>query len=91
MWFECQAKCEFDLSPVEKTLITSVVFFGMMVGAFTWGMVADARGRKTGFFATALFTAVMGFASAFSPNYGVRTTTWRSLILDSTSGGALTG
>lgn len=37
---------EWGLSPGEKSLISTVVFAGMLVGAFSWGLVSDAYGRK---------------------------------------------
>lgn len=66
-----QAGCQWDLSPLEKGLITSVVFVGMMLGSYTWGAIADAKGRRFGFCGTAVFTAIFGFGSALAPNYWV--------------------
>ncbi|KAK7815064.1 organic cation/carnitine transporter 7 [Quercus suber] len=37
----------WDLSSNEESLITSVVFAGMLVGAYTWGIVSDKHGRRT--------------------------------------------
>lgn len=34
------------LSAKEQSLITSVVFIGMLVGAYTWGVIADKYGRR---------------------------------------------
>ncbi|KAK9282064.1 hypothetical protein L1049_004976 [Liquidambar formosana] len=36
---------EWDLSSREESLITSVVFAGMLVGAYSWGIVSDNHGR----------------------------------------------
>ena len=36
----------WDLSSNEESLITSVVFAGMLVGAYTWGIVSDKHGRR---------------------------------------------
>lgn len=63
--------CEWDLTSAEKGSITSVVFVGMLLGAYIWGAIADNKGRKTGFLGTAVLTAIFGIASAMSPNYGV--------------------
>ncbi|XP_072989680.1 organic cation/carnitine transporter 7-like [Typha latifolia] len=60
---------EWKLSSHEESLITSVVFVGMLVGAYSWGVVSDNYGRRTGFLFTALVTSGAGFLSAFSPNY----------------------
>ncbi|KAA0037214.1 organic cation/carnitine transporter 7 [Cucumis melo var. makuwa] len=59
----------WNLSPHEESLITSVVFAGMLVGAYTWGIVSDKYGRRKGFFITATITSIAGFLSAFAPNY----------------------
>ena len=42
-----------------------------MSGAYAWGSLGDAKGRKLGFFATALFTFTFGVLSAVAPSYGV--------------------
>ncbi len=42
-----------------------------MAGATLWGRLADACGRRAGFFGTAVFTFAFGLASAGSPNYPV--------------------
>ncbi|KAK8968614.1 Organic cation/carnitine transporter 7 [Platanthera guangdongensis] len=60
---------KWNLSPHEKSLIASVVFAGMLVGAYSWGVVSDYFGRRQGFLFTALVTSVVGFVSSFSPNY----------------------
>lgn len=65
------AKCEWGLTPSQESLITSVVFIGTMSGAYAWGSLGDAKGRKLGFFATALFTFAFGVLSALAPSYGV--------------------
>lgn len=36
----------WSLSPHEESLITSVVFAGMLVGAYSWGIVSDKYGRR---------------------------------------------
>ncbi|KAL7100467.1 hypothetical protein ACP275_09G147000 [Erythranthe tilingii] len=58
----------WGLSSHEESLITSIVFAGMLVGAYSWGIVSDIYGRRKGFFITATVTAGAGFLSAFSPN-----------------------
>ncbi|KAK4587630.1 hypothetical protein RGQ29_018867 [Quercus rubra] len=59
----------WDLSSNEESLITSVVFAGMLVGAYTWGIVSDKHGRRKGFIITATVTGGAGFLSALAPNY----------------------
>lgn len=37
----------WGLSAQEQSLITSVVFVGMLVGAYSWGIVSDKHGRRS--------------------------------------------
>jgi MFS family permease len=46
-----------------------VVFAGIFLGAYAWGIVSDIHGRRLGFIATALFTFLFGMLSAWSPDY----------------------
>ncbi|KAK3016012.1 hypothetical protein RJ639_006736 [Escallonia herrerae] len=39
-------QAEWGLSSTEQSLISTVVFAGMLVGAYSWGLVSDAYGRK---------------------------------------------
>jgi MFS family permease len=64
-----QAKCEWGLSSSEEGAISSVVFAGIFLGAYAWGIVSDIHGRRLGFIATALFTFFFGMLSAWSPDY----------------------
>lgn len=41
-------KSQWGLSPHEESLITSVVFAGMLVGAYSWGIISDNYGRRFG-------------------------------------------
>ncbi|KAG9450149.1 hypothetical protein H6P81_010114 [Aristolochia fimbriata] len=59
----------WGLSSHEESFITSAVFAGMLVGAYSWGIVSDRYGRRKGFLTTAFITSVAGFLSAFAPNY----------------------
>ncbi|WCJ32090.1 Synaptic vesicle 2-related protein [Euphorbia peplus] len=60
---------QWDLSSQQVSLITTVVFSGMLVGAYSWGLVSDKYGRRKGFMVTAMVTFGAGFGSAFAPNY----------------------
>ena len=37
---------EWGLTSSEESLISTVAFFGMLVGAYLWGVVSDSYGRK---------------------------------------------
>ncbi|PIN12691.1 Synaptic vesicle transporter SV2 (major facilitator superfamily) [Handroanthus impetiginosus] len=60
---------EWHLSPARKSLISTVVFAGMLVGAYLWGIISDKYGRKKAILGVSTITAVAGLLSAFSPNY----------------------
>ncbi|XP_065876226.1 organic cation/carnitine transporter 7-like [Euphorbia lathyris] len=60
---------QWNLTSHQVSLITTVVFLGMLVGAYSWGLVSDKYGRRKGFMVTAIVTFGGGFASSFSPNY----------------------
>ncbi|KAL3644282.1 hypothetical protein CASFOL_012214 [Castilleja foliolosa] len=60
---------EWNLSPNQKSMISTVVFAGMLVGAYCWGVISDSYGRKKGILGVVTVTAVAGLLSAFSPNY----------------------
>ncbi|KAJ4805526.1 Synaptic vesicle 2-related protein [Rhynchospora pubera] len=62
-------QAEWGLSAQEESLITSAVFIGVLVGAYSWGIVSDNYGRRVGFNFTALVTGGAGLMSAFAPNY----------------------
>lgn len=59
----------WGLSSRKESLLTSVVFAGMLVGAYSWGIVSDKYGRRKGFLTTAIITFGAGFLSAFAPNF----------------------
>ncbi|GAA0185373.1 secondary carrier transporter [Lithospermum erythrorhizon] len=60
---------EWSLSSRQESLISSIVFAGMLVGAYSWGLVSDKYGRRKGFLITAMITSGAGFLSAIAPNY----------------------
>ncbi|EPS64332.1 hypothetical protein M569_10450, partial [Genlisea aurea] len=62
-------KSEWSLTPIQESLITTVVFVGMLCGAVFWGLIADSFGRKTGIQIVSLIVFGAGLLSSFSPNY----------------------
>lgn len=47
-----QLRSEWELSSTQETLLSTVVFAGMLLGAYLWGLVSDNFGRK---YVTCLF------------------------------------
>ncbi|GLT80325.1 hypothetical protein SLA2020_517710 [Shorea laevis] len=62
-------KSEWNISSTEESLLTSVVFAGLLIGAYSWGLISDNCGRRNGFLGITLVTSGVGFLSTFSPNY----------------------
>lgn len=62
-------KSQWALSSTQETLITTVVFAGMLIGAYFWGILADNYGRRKSLLTVAIVTTMCAFLSSFSPNY----------------------
>ncbi|XP_027068794.2 organic cation/carnitine transporter 7 isoform X1 [Coffea arabica] len=62
-------KSQWELSSAQESLITTVVFAGMLVGAYSWGIISDNYGRRKGLLSVAIVTTISAFLSTFSPDY----------------------
>ncbi|XP_015082253.1 organic cation/carnitine transporter 7-like [Solanum pennellii] len=62
-------RSQWALSPTQESLMSTVVFVGMLIGALFWGFITDSYGRRKGLLSIALVTAVCAILSIFSPNY----------------------
>ncbi|XP_047325336.1 organic cation/carnitine transporter 7-like isoform X2 [Impatiens glandulifera] len=60
---------DWNLSSDQESMITSIVFSGMLIGAYSWGVVSDNYGRKKAFLGLCTVTAVAGLLSSFSQDY----------------------
>lgn len=60
----------FHISDSRIGLLSSSIFFGMMIGAVGWGTCADIMGRRIAFQSTLFFASVFGLLCPFMPNYG---------------------
>lgn len=63
------AQCDLDLNTQSKGWLNSIIFIGMMVGAYAWGSVADSLGRKKVLIVISIMNALCIVASSFSQNY----------------------
>jgi len=63
-------RCDFEVSSKEEGAMTSVVFAGMMLGAPSWGVMSDARGRRPAMLASAATTLAAGVGSALGGTFG---------------------
>eukprot|EP00171_Calliarthron_tuberculosum_P014130 IDg14130t1 len=62
-------QCEFNLTDMQAAFVTTAVGVGMLIGNLSWGVLADARGRRTAFVAATAFTLLCGLLSAAAPTY----------------------
>lgn len=60
---------QWSLSSSQQTLLSTVVFAGMLLGASLWGLLSDHFGRRTAFLAISLLITLSSLFSSFSPNY----------------------
>ncbi|XP_043277261.1 synaptic vesicle glycoprotein 2B isoform X2 [Venturia canescens] len=63
------AQCDLKLDTQAKGWLNSIIFIGMMAGAYAWGSVADALGRRKVLIAISFMNAVCIVASSFSQSY----------------------
>lgn len=60
---------EWSLTNAQKGLLSTVVFIGMLIGAYVWGRSSDLIGRKVGFMSTVGIASFFGLLSAFAPSF----------------------
>lgn len=63
------AQCDLNLNTQTKGWLNSIIFIGMMAGAYTWGSVADSLGRKKVLIVSSFMNAICIVASSFSQSY----------------------
>jgi MFS family permease len=67
-----QASCSFGFgSPTSQSLLTSSVFAGMLLGAASWGFLADELGRRKALMAATVVVVGAGLASSTAPTPAV--------------------
>nr|XP_022914695.1 synaptic vesicle glycoprotein 2B [Onthophagus taurus] len=63
------AECDLHLTTENKGWLNSIIFIGMMAGAYCWGSVADSLGRKKVLIVISFVNALCIIASSFSQSY----------------------
>lgn len=63
------AQCDLDLNTQTKGWLNSIIFIGMMMGAYVWGSIADAIGRKKVLIVISIMNALCIVASSFCQSY----------------------
>lgn len=63
------AQCDLNLNTQTKGWLNSIIFIGMMAGAYTWGSLADSVGRKRVLIISSFMNALCIVASSFSQSY----------------------
>ncbi|XP_055325479.1 synaptic vesicle glycoprotein 2B-like [Sitodiplosis mosellana] len=63
------AQCDLDLDTQTKGWLNSIIFIGMMVGAYVWGSIADTLGRRKVLIVISFMNALCIVASSFCQTY----------------------
>jgi MFS family permease len=63
--------CQFGAGPAQESILTSVVFLGMLLGVYALGTVSDLYGRRKGFLVSALVLGVAGAVSSVAPTFSI--------------------
>lgn len=63
------AQCDLNLDTASKGWLNSIIFIGMMVGAYVWGSISDALGRRKVLIAISFMNGLCIVASSFSQTY----------------------
>ncbi|XP_054288174.1 synaptic vesicle glycoprotein 2B isoform X2 [Macrosteles quadrilineatus] len=65
------SQCDLDLNTHTKGWLNSIIFVGMMAGAYVWGSVADTLGRRKVLIVISFMNALCIVASSFSQSYAL--------------------
>lgn len=63
------AQCDLELNTQTKGWLNSIIFIGMMVGAYMWGSIADTLGRRKVLIVISFMNAICIVASSFCQSY----------------------
>ncbi|CAH0389528.1 unnamed protein product, partial [Bemisia tabaci] len=60
------AECDFQLTSQDKGWLNAAPMFGMLLGSYFWGCLADTQGRKVVLVAALLMDGIFGLLSSIS-------------------------
>ncbi|KAJ8035605.1 Synaptic vesicle glycoprotein 2B [Holothuria leucospilota] len=63
------ASDSMNLSDLQKGILNSVIFVGMMLGGYIWGSLADVQGRKRVLVYSLAMNAFFGLSSSFAQSF----------------------
>ncbi|ENN75761.1 hypothetical protein YQE_07720, partial [Dendroctonus ponderosae] len=63
------ATCDFQMSSSDKGWLTAAPMFGMVIGSYFWGCLADTKGRKTVLIGALIMDGICGLLSSISQVY----------------------
>ncbi|XP_014285143.1 synaptic vesicle glycoprotein 2B isoform X1 [Halyomorpha halys] len=79
------AQCDLELSTYSKGWLNSIIFIGMMLGAYFWGSLADTIGRRKVLIVISFMNAVCIVISSLSQSF------WLFMLFRFLNGAALGG
>ncbi|XP_008544409.1 synaptic vesicle glycoprotein 2C isoform X1 [Microplitis demolitor] len=79
------AQCDLQMDSTSKGWLTASPMFGMVIGSYFWGCLADTKGRKVVLIATLMMDGIVGVISSFVQHF------WAFLIFRFFNGFAITG
>ncbi|XP_014284287.1 synaptic vesicle glycoprotein 2B [Halyomorpha halys] len=65
------AKCDFSMSSRDAGILTAAPLFGMTLGSFFWGFMADLNGRRNVLVYSLIFGGLCGYASSIAQYFPV--------------------
>lgn len=67
--FVLPSACDLHMTSSEKGWLNAIIFVGMICGGYTFGGVADIKGRRFVLLWSMTINGIFGLASAFSPYF----------------------
>eukprot|EP00438_Fugacium_kawagutii_P030743 Skav217075 [mRNA] locus=scaffold1308:47470:50399:- [translate_table: standard] len=75
----------WELDPVIRGGMVSIVFIGFSAGNFFSGQIGDQFGRRVSILVSYAMIAIFGFATACSGGFGPKLRAWNQLTADATA------